>query len=270
MGPTVRRSYVASALGDGLPEYLDADGNGDGIPDLFEDIGRPCSFEAGFCQWSQTGADQHWERGSFTPTGMTGPQDAKGGTRWAYLEATNGGFQATSELCSPAFSDELESIIWSYHMYGATMGELSVVSYPAATGAAGTVLWSQGGDSHSSATANWTSAEVTLPNGTSQVRVSEQHPAFHRTCAPSATDRALRVAMHARQVCFRGVKSTDILGDMSVDTVYFTSRDSDGDGILDSVEGGVPAPPGGNGRPSKWWIADLDEDGIPNYLDLDR
>ncbi|NNL33350.1 MAG: T9SS type A sorting domain-containing protein [Flavobacteriaceae bacterium] len=123
-------------------------------------------FEAGFLPFTQDAGDNfNWSRRTTpTPSSNTGPNASFEGSYYAYTESSNPNYPSrTANLESPCFDlTTLTSPVFSfyYHMYGSSMGTLSVdistdngTTYP-------TNLWSVSGQQHNSGNAAWT--QVTL------------------------------------------------------------------------------------------------------------
>eukprot|EP01049_Picozoa_sp_SAG25_P022230 SAG25_NODE_8729_length_407_cov_0.834416_1_plen_88_part_10 len=66
-----------------------------------------------------------WTRGRSTPSSNTGPITAASGHYFYFLETSSGSSGDISYLNSPTFSSG-KHITFYYHMYGASMGTLSV------------------------------------------------------------------------------------------------------------------------------------------------
>ena len=90
------------------------------------------NFESGTGSWTQGGGDNfNWTRNSGgTPSSDTGPSSGDGDTWYMYIEASNPNFPSRSaHFDSPCFnitSVGSASFSYSYHMYGANVGTLSV------------------------------------------------------------------------------------------------------------------------------------------------
>jgi len=90
------------------------------------------SFESGFGDWENMNVDDiDWTRHSgSTPSSSTGPSFACDGTYYLYTESSSSGYpNKQAILQAPCFDlSPLESpqLTFEYHMYGATMGTLSV------------------------------------------------------------------------------------------------------------------------------------------------
>ena len=129
------------------------------IPDVPHDV-VACSFEDHSCGWMAVG-DKRWLRSTgSTPSLLTGPPAAYGGSYYLYVEAS-GSNSPDKEfvLESVPFSrgDGLERhIYFTYHMHGRTMGNLALQSWD---GEAWTTDWYRSG----SQSDVWHHARVRLP-----------------------------------------------------------------------------------------------------------
>lgn len=153
------------------------------------------SFEGGLGAWTQgTGDNLDWTRNSGgTPSSSTGPTAASDGTYYMYVEASSPNYPSKrTYLDGPCFDLAGQSgatFTFDYHMYGATMGTLSVEAKP--DGGSWTSVWSLSGDQGNS----WQSASVDLSSyaGTSV------------------------------QLRFNGFTGSSYTGDMTVDNVALTT-----------------------------------------------
>ena len=117
------------------------------------------------CWTATTTADPNWETetSGTANSSSTGPLNDYSGTGvYVFLETSSGSAGDTSGLITPAI--DLSSLTtpelrFYYHMYGATMGTLSVQVW---NGLAWTTEWTISGEQHSSETAPWTEAIVDL------------------------------------------------------------------------------------------------------------
>eukprot|EP01047_Picozoa_sp_COSAG01_P017191 COSAG01_NODE_904_length_12843_cov_83.351146_2_plen_2267_part_00 len=156
-----------------------------------------CGFDkttSSLCGWTASGK-KRWTRGTTTPSANTGAQRAQSGKYFVYLETSGGNKGDVSYLESPArlAAAKVRSMSFYYHMYGASMGSLSVEARVNGTWAA--TGWSLKGNQHTSDSAPWTQVAVNLPMGTNQVR-------------------------------FKGTDGTSWAGDMAVDSVQFSPLQS--------------------------------------------
>jgi hypothetical protein len=119
-------------------------------------MGSYCDFEKNFCGWNvvQPGGSVKfkWTRkAGRTSSGGTGPDRAKGGSYYAYIETSyprRNGDRAVLRACGvqmPAF------MVFDYHMYGGTMGKLAIVQN-------GKEVWSKTGNQGNA----WKNAVVDL------------------------------------------------------------------------------------------------------------
>lgn len=122
------------------------------------------SFESGLGQWAQgTGDDLDWtnQTGS-TPSSSTGPSAASDGSRYMYVEASSPNYPSKSAyLNSPCFDlsgMSGASLNFAYHMYGSTMGSLSVQVSTNSGTSWSSAIWSLSGDQ----TNAWKTATVDL------------------------------------------------------------------------------------------------------------
>ena len=90
------------------------------------------NFESSVGAWTQGGGDNFdWTRDSGgTPSSNTGPTTGDGDTWYMYIEASNPNYPSRSaHFDSPCFnitSVASASFSYSYHMYGANVGSLSI------------------------------------------------------------------------------------------------------------------------------------------------
>eukprot|EP01047_Picozoa_sp_COSAG01_P070816 COSAG01_NODE_10834_length_2071_cov_16.713489_1_plen_637_part_10 len=86
-----------------------------------------CDFDGalGMCGWTESG-NNHWMRGSTTPSAGTGGNKAQSGQHFMFLETNHGCPGSASYLISPTLSPLMRSMKFFYHMHGASMGTLSV------------------------------------------------------------------------------------------------------------------------------------------------
>lgn len=116
----------------------------------------------GTLQWqNSTSDDLNWiSRSGGTPSRNTGPSGAAQGLNYVYIEASSPNYPAkTAELLSQCFDlTNLSSpvIEFSYHMYGGSMGALSLQA--SQNGGAWNTIWSVNGNQGN----NWLNATVNL------------------------------------------------------------------------------------------------------------
>eukprot|EP01047_Picozoa_sp_COSAG01_P016494 COSAG01_NODE_846_length_13141_cov_4.222205_5_plen_2539_part_01 len=146
-----------------------------------------CTFDTSVCGWTESGGF-YWTRGTSTPSYGTGPTRAHGDRYFMFLETSSGRLNDASYLNSPTLSN-VKTLTMYYHMYGSTMGTLSVEAF--ASGVWRT-LWSKKGQQTSTQTGAWKPASVSLPVGTIRVRI-------------------------------KGTKGSSYMGDMAVDSIGFVS-----------------------------------------------
>ena len=112
--------------------------------------------------WNTTMSTWQHETGQ-TTSGSTGPAGPYEGSGYVYTEAS-GSSNVTDELTSPVFdiSNHLDPrLIFSYHMYGASMGTLSVEIFD---GNNWQQIWSKTGQQHTSENDPWTRDTLSLQN----------------------------------------------------------------------------------------------------------
>ena len=83
-----------------------------------------------------------------------------------FLETSYGYLNDVSYLVSPRFTN-VKAMEFYIHMYGATMGTLSVEAY---VGSSWRVVWSKSGAQSGSQTQAFRKEVLNLPSGTTQVR----------------------------------------------------------------------------------------------------
>jgi len=122
------------------------------------------SFENGLGDWSQiTNDDIDWTvQSGGTPSFMTGPSSAINGSKYLYTESSNGNRNKTATLVSPCFDlsgTQAPKFSIQWHMYGSTMGNLTISAVDQATNQRSVIFSKIGnqGDQWSLSTANLTS-----------------------------------------------------------------------------------------------------------------
>ncbi|MCU0858043.1 MAG: hypothetical protein MUC65_06540 [Pontiellaceae bacterium] len=165
-----------------------------------------------------SGSEFSWTKNSGeTPSSGTGPSGAAAGEYYRYTEASYANNPYKTALLQKSFnftgilSPELS---FAYHMYGSTMGTLSVDVY---SGTWSSNLWTRSGQQHVSSVAAWSNGVVNLSAYGNQTNVT---------------------------IRFRGKTGNGALSDMAIDDVKifnnalssYGSGDIDQDGILDSWE----------------------------------
>ncbi len=122
------------------------------------------SFNGSLGAWTQNSDDNtNWTvRTGSTPSSSTGPTSAFDGSHYIYVESSSPQYPSKSAiLTSPCFNmsslNSSSSITFQYHLYGASMGS---VSLQASTngGSSWSTLWTQSGDQGNS----WKSASVSV------------------------------------------------------------------------------------------------------------
>lgn len=120
------------------------------------------SFESGVGGWENANSKTWRHDGFGTTSGGTGPSTAKDGSYYMYMETSNGGAYTagdTAILLSPSFNAANASISFNYHMYGSNMGALYLEIY---SNGQWNNIWNRSGQQHSSNSASWASANVSL------------------------------------------------------------------------------------------------------------
>lgn len=125
-----------------------------------------CDFEAGFCNWVNTGSNLWTIRQGTTPSSNTGPTAAATGTSYAYVEASSPNYPSKIfSLQSPVLKLSAAPVLaFKFHMYGATMGSLFVEAKIAND--VWTKLWEKSGDQGQL----WQDATVQVPAEATNVR----------------------------------------------------------------------------------------------------
>jgi len=123
------------------------------------------SFESGFGGWSNVGGDQlNWTRDRYgTPSNFTGPSTASDGEWYLYIESSGsaGGYKlAYLEKTFNFSSFDIPVVTFKYHMYGATMGSLSVDVFDGASWHYS--IWSISGQQQLSSNEDWNLASIDL------------------------------------------------------------------------------------------------------------
>ncbi|MEN8191483.1 MAG: DUF6443 domain-containing protein, partial [Bacteroidota bacterium] len=155
------------------------------------------NFEAGFGDWSQeTYEDFDWtHKSGSTGSGSTGPTSASEGSYYIYTEASSPNYPSkTAVITSTAYALESSgTFTFDYHMYGATMGQLTL-SASTNGGSSWQAIWSMQGDQGNL----WHTAQVDL-SGYQDTSVMFR---------------------------FTGVTGSSYTGDMSIDNIIITSQAS--------------------------------------------
>lgn len=132
----------------------------------------------------------HWSRGMDTPSWGTGPAVAHTGIWFAFLETSYPARRGdVSYLTTPALPAGTRSVGFAYHMYGDTMGTLSLEVLNAGNW---TTVFTRTGQQSRLQTTPWTFLAVALPDGSKEAR-------------------------------FKGVTGSSYRSDMAVDSVQFSS-----------------------------------------------
>eukprot|EP01047_Picozoa_sp_COSAG01_P042829 COSAG01_NODE_3764_length_5719_cov_9.441815_5_plen_739_part_01 len=146
-----------------------------------------CDFEGSVCGWQQ-GGTKAWQRTTHAFAQDTGAARAQGGQYFMLLETSQGRIGDRSYLTSPKLPDISQgrgALSFYFHMYGGTMGVLSVEIF---IGGRWRTVWHKRGQQHESNRDTWAHATVRLPASATRVR-------------------------------FKGTKGTSSMGDMCIDTV---------------------------------------------------
>lgn len=164
------------------------------------------------------GSEFPWSKNSGgTPSSGTGPSGAVAGNYYRYTEASyaNNPYKTALLEKSFNFTGILEpELLFAYHMYGSSMGTLSVDVY---SGTWSSNLWTMSGQKQISSEAAWSNGVVNLSTYGNQTNVT---------------------------IRFRGTTGNGPLSDMAIDDVKifnnalssYGSGDIDQDGVLDSWE----------------------------------
>lgn len=125
-----------------------------------------CDFEAGFCNWTNSGSKQWTIRQGTTPSNNTGPTGAATGMSYAYVEASSPNYPSkVFALQSPNLKLSAAPVLaFKFLMYGATMGTLFVEAKIADV--TWTKLWEKAGDQGQ----QWQDATVQVPADATYVR----------------------------------------------------------------------------------------------------
>lgn len=123
------------------------------------------SFESGFGRWSNVGGDElNWTRNTnATPSGGTGPNSASDGNWYLYIESSG-----SASGYKPAFLEQTFDLssftvpvfTFDYHMYGSSIGSLSVDVYDGTSWH--NKLLSIVGEQQTSNAADWRQARIDL------------------------------------------------------------------------------------------------------------
>ena len=148
-------------------------------------------FESGLIDWeNRTGDDIDWTRKSgSTSSSSTGPSSAHGGSYYIYTESS-GHYYDEANIYGPCFNFSSVSspeIVFWYHMYGSSMGQLYLEASNSVC-SSWTTVWTKSGDQGNS----WYEATVDLSSYGSVSKV---------------------------QLRFRGVTGSNYRSDMAVDDI---------------------------------------------------
>jgi hypothetical protein len=112
------------------------------LPPTIPPMGSSCNFEQNLCGWQSVkqGTQFEWTRKSGrTSSGSTGPDRAKGGNYYMYIETSyprQKGHRAILRACGVQMPAQMA---FDYHMYGGTMGTLAIMQN-------GKTMWSKSGN----------------------------------------------------------------------------------------------------------------------------
>ena len=129
-----------------------------------------CEFSSGtdsWCNglWTTSGSFKWTRRSGGTSSASTGPSRGPfGGGAYVYTEAS-GNYHKTAHLTSAP--GPYSEVVFSYHMYGNTMGSLAVETQSGGTWAQ---VWLREGQQHSSGDAAWSTAQVAFEAPVDRVR----------------------------------------------------------------------------------------------------
>ena len=168
-----------------------------------------CSFEHGMCNWNVSGA-MAWKMAGMTPTTGTGPRSAeKPGMFFMYLE-TSSPYKTgdVSYITSPTLHDHVSSVKFSYYMYGAGMGKLSLEVYSEASSM--DVSVNVYTISQSKGYATW--AEKWSKSGQQQTGPDDAWRSSGFVALPQYLTWKVR---------FVGTKGSNMEGDMAIDSIIF-------------------------------------------------
>eukprot|EP01047_Picozoa_sp_COSAG01_P007134 COSAG01_NODE_266_length_19876_cov_13.504525_5_plen_3482_part_00 len=129
-----------------------------------------CSLNQNFefsslCGWSTSG---YWMRATSTPTHRTGPNRAASGRWFMYVESSAGRRGSTSLLYSPTTVRPNNQVSFYYHMYGNTMGRLTLEA--STNNVHWYSQWTIFGQQQGYHSASWSRATVMLPTNTYRIR----------------------------------------------------------------------------------------------------
>ncbi len=154
------------------------------------------SFESATSLWApisaSTSCNGDWTRdASGTGSSGTGPSAANDGTYYLYTESSSTCSNTEMIVESPCFNLSGQGnldFIFSYHMYGSTMGDL-FVEISTDGGSSWTTAWTRSGQQHTSNGAAWSGGAFSLP-----------------------TNQTVKLR-------FRGVTGTSFRSDMAIDYI---------------------------------------------------
>jgi len=161
-------------------------------------------FETGLITWkNSSGDDMDWSRHSgSTVSSNTGPSQSYDGSYYVYMEASQPNYPGKAAYLESVVltSQNVQSVSFYYHMYGAQTGSLSL---ECDTGSGWQTVWSKVGEQQNSSDAAWTKADVGLVGPLS-----------------SNTVQKLR---------FKGVTGSDWESDIALDLITLSTSSVDND-----------------------------------------
>ena len=195
------------------------------IPTL--DLPYAESFESNLGGWITTGSKKWSRDANGTPSGNTGPNKASSGSYYMYMETSGGAANTagdTTVLTSPFFETTGTTITFDYHMYGSDIGTLSL---EIEVKGRWTSIWSKSGQQHTSNSAAWSTASISLSDylGLYQIRFRGLAVGGYRGDMAVDNVQILYVSDKRRKVTFI---HTDLLGSPVAET--------DSNGVIQGAE----------------------------------
>ncbi len=206
-------------------------------------------FESGLGNWVQaTGDDGNWSRDSGgTPSSSTGPSTGANGSTWYLFQETSGGSTGDQVILESSRFDltgrQYTTLSFYYHMYGASMGTLSVEVSTDST------IWSQIWSLSSNQGDQWFEANVDLStyDGVDSLYlrfISARGTSFQGDAA--IDDISLREQSYSYSWSTLDTTTTISVNPSNTTKYYLTVTDANGCEIVDSVsveagEGCCPA-----------------------------
>ena len=123
-----------------------------------------CDFDANNCEWRATGSRAWLRKSGGTSSYSTGPTTGHGGGGWYLYTEASGIYNTLYRLESPSFTLRGAAALgfW-YHMYGSSMGTLSVRVFD---GEGWSEVWSKSGNQGNA----WRNASTILPDSATRIR----------------------------------------------------------------------------------------------------